>query len=401
MKLFGGIFGGEQVSNRETSKNEWKDFPAFQGEQKNDSIKPQDPEEKQAQINNARDAVKNAYNQNSSEVKPSEMSFEMVEQKTKEFFDAMQDLTDGMNLYYGTRCSWPQNSREFVDKFGGDKFKPQNSGDSYAKISFATTLIDAEIRRRNASESTMVSVDEKRKIFSSFQYPLYKVYIPPEMGGSAWKGFDEHKFQISNPEFGLGGAYEKFFGSSNDPERKALVERAIESYSALMPFMDAKTGRRAISEFLTKNRGRQIEGFREKEQSINAVEKDISLFDLRDDRDGKISDPEDEIESIGSAQDTYTRERIDRLKSKIQKINDEKVIIERLIGEYPGLEKIENSNIREKLSKYIDEQEHLFEVATAKRDQSEKGSEEFRNYARARDGVSRRIKAAKRMLDAF
>lgn len=401
MKLFGGIFGGEQVSNRETSENEWKDFPAFQGEQKNDSIKPQDPEEKQAQINNARDAVKNAYNQNNSEIKPSEMSFEMVEQKTKEFFDVMQDLTDGMNLYYGTRCSWPQNSREFVDKFGGDKFKPQNSGDLYAKISFATTLIDAEIRRRNADKSTAVNDNEKKEIFNSFSFPLYKVYIPPEMGGSAWKGFDEHKFQISNPEFGLGGAYEKFFGSSDNPERKALVERAIESYSALMPFIDAKTGRRAISEFLTKNRGKQIEGFRKKEQSINVVEKDISLFDLRDDRDGKISDLEDEIESIGDTQDTYTRQRIDGLKAKIQKINDEKVVVEWLIGQYTGLERIKNDDIKKKLNRYIDEQEHLFEIATTKRDQSEKGSEEFRNYARARDGVSRRIKAAKRMLDAF
>ena len=414
MGFFGKKFGGEKVKSVENVEaNNESEYPKFKG-QEIEKTQPLSPEEKHKEISAARDAVINAYGHHEKN-EGMEMDFETVEKKTVEFFNAIQDLCEGMNLYHGQRFGWPDNCKEFMNKFGGEDFSPQKAGELYSKMSFATMLVDAEIkRRRTISESGgQVAQEEKVRCYNRFQYPLYKVYIPAEMGGSAWSGFDKNKFQIEDPAAGLGGTYEKFFGSDQDPDRKILAEKAISLYEDLAPFMDEKKGRSNINTFLTKNRDRKIEGFRKRvvaredvvspmpnDTEKEIVGKTIDLYNLMEDKDEEIYQLEDRVDDLAKrGNDTYTMDQIQRMQTKIRDINDEKIIIRKLTEEQSGQTTIDEADFKKRLYTYADEQRHIVEVLSDKQKGCEKSSDEFRQFAKARANAKRRMNAATRLLN--
>lgn len=416
MGFFGKKFGGEKVKNVENVEaNNESEYPKFKGQEIKET-QPLSPEEKRKEISAARDAVKNTYDHH-GENDGAKMDFETVEKKTMEFFDAIQDLCDGMSLYHGQRFGWPDNCKEFMNKFGGENFGPQKAGELYSKMSFATMLVDAEVkRRRTISESSgQDAQEEKLRCYNRFQYPLYKVYIPAEMGGSVWSGFDKNKFQIEDPAAGLGGTYEKFFGSDRDPDRKILAEKAISLYEDLAPFMDEKNGRSNVNMFLIKNRGRKIEGFRKRtvaqEDAMpltpNGAEKEttdktINLYSLIEDKDEEIYQLEDRVDDlVKRGNDTYTMDQIHRMQTKIRDINDEKIIIRKLIEERTGQGQttIDEAGFKKRLNAYADEQRHIVEVLSDKQKRCEKPSYEFRQFTKARADAKRRMNAAARLLN--
>lgn len=441
MGFFNKMFGGETSRNSEVAENKQEEYPAFRGAQNIEPVKPKTEAERQAEISAARDAVKNAYGrqngrdgqsaqggQNQQGVRGEQsdsadelMDFEKTEQKVTEFFDAVQGLTEGMNLYYGMRAGWPtgNNWHEFMQKFGGEDLNPQKGGEICIKMSFATSLIDAEAKRRKIDSDNMDRAG-KEKVFSNFQYYLYKVYAPPEMGSSAWLT-NKSKFEVSNPATGFDGAYEKFFGSEADLERKALAEKTINLYDELSPFLDAKTRHRMITEFGNKNRGRKIKGFKlrgdaddatrrfavDNAEGVNDVSsaemgagenRPVNLYDLRDRMDDEIMEKEDAMRNL-VGDDAYTQERRDRLQGKIREVEDEKVVMNWLMGQNQGQETVGGASFAEQIVKYISEQNRIIEATTEKRDRSEKGSEEFRSYAKSRNDAIRRRKAAERILN--
>ena len=416
MGFFGNKFGGEKVKNVENvGANNESEYPKFRGQEIKE-IQPLSLEEKRGEISAARDAVKNAYGHHGGNERL-EMDFETVEKKTVDFFDTIQDLCEGMNLYYGTRFSWPDNCREFMNKFGGEDFSPQKAGELYSKMSFATMLVDAEVKRRRAINKNggQVSRKEKDDCYDRFQYPLYKVYIPQEMGGHTWSGFNKSTFQMANPAAGLGGTYEKFFGSDQDPDRKILTEKAINLYEDLAPFMDEKNGRNNVNAFIAKNRSRKIEGFRKKTAAqediasvtLNNVEgetigKTINLYSLMDDKDEEIYRLEDIVDDlVKRGNDAYTMDQIQRMQMKIQDINDEKIIIRKLVEEQNGRGQatIDETDFRKRLDAYADEQKRIVEILSDKQKVCEKSSDEFRQLTKSRADAKRRMNAAVRLLE--
>ena len=405
MAIFGKIFGGgERTSNHEAGQQApQEDYPAFRRENNYENVKPKTEAERQTEISDAREAVRNAYKNPGTtnyETNRPKMDFETIEKKTVEFFDSLQGLCEGMKLFYGGRPGWPDNnSRNFMDKFGGDEFKIQKNPEMYVMMSFATMLIDAESERRKMDNKGAVSRDEKDKLFAKFQFPLYKVYVPQEMGGSAWQGFDKTKFNTSNPAAGFGGTYEKFFGSDEHPERKTLAEKAISLYSDLAPFMDRRSGMQTINKFLAENRGKKIEGFR-KRAVVQEAEKaeNFDLTELRDKRNGKILDLEDEIENLKKrGSDSYTTDRIEALQRQIQTLDDEneqiRKIIERSIGN------TDKTTIKNRFFEERNKQKEIHDTLTNNRSRYEKGSEEYRQNEKNRQRAKRRMDAVVRILE--
>ncbi len=414
MGFFGKKFGGEKVKSAENAEaNSENDYPKFKG-QEIEEVQPLSPEEKRKEISAARDAVKNAYSHH-GENDGTEMDFETVEKKTMEFFDAIQDLCEGLNLYHGKRDAWPKNCRIFMDKLGGENFNSQNIGELYAKMSLATLLVDAEVKRRRVVDKSggQVTKDEKLRCYERFQFPLYKVYIPTEMGGSAWSGFDKNKFQMTDPAAGLGGTYEKFFGSNQDPDRKILAEKAISLYEDLAPFMDEKNGSSNVNTFLTKNRGRKIDGFRKRTAVLEdvvsltpndtekkTVGKTINLYNLMEDKNEEIYQLEDRVDDlVKRGNDAYTMDQIQRMQTKMRDINDEKMIIRKLTEKQSGQTTIDEADFRKKLNAYADEQRRIIEILSDKQKGCEKSSDEFRQFAKARADAKRRMNAAARLLN--
>lgn len=438
MGIFGKVFGGgEKISSREAeTQTSQEDYPAFRGENNYENVKPKTEAERQAEISDAREAVKNAYRKSGETNRETlEMDFETVEKKTGEFFDSLQGLCEGMNLFHSGRYAWPKNnSRNFMEKFGGEEFRPQKNPDMYTMMCFATLFIDAEAERRKLESSgRAISRDEKIDLFNKFQYPSYKVYIPQEMGGSAWKGFDKNKFEVSNPSAGLGGTYEKFFGSDENPERKALAEKAISLYNDLAPFMDKNSGMRTMNKFLAENRGKTIEGFKKKvavqevaqetvretvqeatqetaqeaaRETVKETSETIDLTDLRDKRNEKIDKLKDEIDwlknKISEAakqnkNDTVGTERMQKLISVVNDLNDEKIIINGVFSRMSG--DMDKMAIKNRLASELSAKKQVLDLLTDNRSKYEKGSEEYNQNEKNRNEQKRWIRAITRVLE--